>query len=126
MSDYVTAEPFFDWEKGEFVIVGGAPRLATGKERIKNSIQKRLRTQLNKYKIYRGTGYGVDSDGVKGEILAKDYRISEMKRNITEALLQEDGIISIDNFSAEQKGRLLNISFAVNTEFGDIEIKEEV
>ena len=39
MADYFTAEPLFDWETGDFVLINGRPRIAIGKERIKSRIE---------------------------------------------------------------------------------------
>lgn len=126
MADYVTAEPLFDWEKGDFVIVNGSPRLAVGKERVKNYTQKVLRTQLDKYELYRGTGFGINTDKIIGKSVAQDYKQSEIRRNITEELLKDDSIIGIENFSIEQDGTHLNISFTLITEYGAENIKEEI
>lgn len=125
MADYITAEPLFDWSKGDFVIVGGRPRLAIGKERVKNWIQKFLHTQRDKYGIYKGTGFGTDTESITGKTLTRDYMQSEIKREITETLLKNDSIISIDNFSMERDGSNLTISFTVITEYGTESIKEE-
>lgn len=125
MADYITAEPLFDWDKGDFVIVGGRPRLAIGKERVKNWIQKVLHTQRDKYGIYKGTGFGTDTESITGKTFARDYMQSEIKREITETLLKNDSIISIDNFSMERDGSKLIISFTVITEYGTESIKEE-
>lgn len=125
MADYITAEPLFDWDKGDFVIVGGRPRLAIGKERVTNWIQKVLHTQRDKYGIYKGTGFGTDTESITGKTLTRDYMQSEIKREITETLLKNDSIISIDSFSTERDGSKLIISFTVITEYGTESIKEE-
>ena len=119
MADYITAEPLFDWEKGDFVIINGVPRLAVGKERIRNYTQKVLRTQLDRYKLYRGTGFGISTDKIIGKSVAQDYKQSE-------ELLKDDSIISIENFSMKQEGTHLNISFTVITEYGAENIEEEI
>lgn len=124
MADYITAEPLFDWDKGDFVTIGGRPRLAIGKERIKNWIQKVLYTQRDKYIIYKGTGFGIDTKSIISKTFTRDYMQSEMKREITETLLQDDSIISIDNFTMERDGSKLIISFTVITEYGTENIKE--
>ncbi len=124
MADYYTAEPFFDWDTGDFLIINGVPYMATGKERLKSRIQKILKTELGKYKIYKGTGFGISLKSIIGKTLASDYKQSEIRRLITEALLAEDDVISIENFSMAQDGTHLNISFMVVSEYGDIDIEE--
>ena len=126
MADYLTTEPLFDWETGDFVIVNGHVRLAIGKERLKSKIHKIIRTQINQYQIYRGTGYGVDLAGVRGKSFSRDYTLSEVKRAITEALMQDESIISVENFRTESEGTVLYIMFDVVTEYGFENIKEEI
>lgn len=124
MADYVTAEPLFDFETGDFVIINGRPKLVTGKERIRNLINKTLHTQRNRYLIYKGTGYGINTDGITGKALTDNFIHSEMRREITEALLQIEGVISIDNFITERDGTKLIISFTAVTEYGSESMEE--
>ncbi len=126
MADYLTTEPLFDWETGDFVIINGHVQLAIGKERLKSKIHKIIRTQINQYRIYKGTGYGVDLAGVRGKSFSRDYTLSEVKRVITEALMQDDNIISVENFRTESEGTVLYIVFDVVTEYGFENIKEEI
>lgn len=126
MADYFTTEPLFDWETGDFVVVNGHVRLAIGKERLKSKIHKIIRTQINQYHIYRGTGYGVDLASVRDRSFARDYTLSEVKRVITDALMQDESIISVENFRTESEGTALYVVFDVITEYGFENIKEEI
>ena len=40
MADYTKTEPAFDFQKGDFVIINGRPKMTVGRERIKNWAQK--------------------------------------------------------------------------------------
>lgn len=60
MADYTKTEPAFDFQKGDFIIINGRPKMTVGRERIKNWVQKILNTQKGRYKIYNGTGYGIN------------------------------------------------------------------
>lgn len=124
MADYRTAEPFFDWKTGDFVIIGGRVKIATGKERVINWVQKVLRTQLNKYGIYVGADYGLDRKGIVGKTFTTDYKRSELRRKITDALLKNKDILSIDDFRMEPNGKKLLISFKIVTEYGSDVIEE--
>ena len=55
MADYVTTEPAFDFERGDFVIINGRPKMVVGMDRLRSWISKVLRTQKGRYKIYNGT-----------------------------------------------------------------------
>lgn len=121
MADYTKTEPAFDFQKGDFVIINGRPKMAVGKERVKNWVQKILNTQKGRYKIYNGTGYGINiEDTFVGKNYNRDYIRSEVKREITEILTTNEDIVSIDNFNMEVDGSLLTVSFTVNSVYGDI------
>lgn len=126
MADYTTCEPLFDWDKGDFVIVAGRPRLATGPERIKNWVHKVVRTQLGRYELYRNTGYGTNTENIIGRTFTRDFKQSEIKRDITETLLKNKSIISVDNFTLQTEGSLLTLHFNINTEYGSYNIKEVI
>lgn len=40
MADYTKTEPAFDFQKGDFIIINGRPKMTVGRERIKNWVQK--------------------------------------------------------------------------------------
>ena len=121
MADYTKTEPAFDFQKGDFIIINGRPKMTVGSERIKNWVQKILNTQKGRYKIYNGTGYGINiEDTFVGKNYNRDYIRSEVKREITEMLTANEDIVSIDNFNMEVDGSLLTVSFTVNSVYGDI------
>lgn len=122
MADYTKTEPVFDFQKCDFVIINGRPKMAVGKERIKNWVQKILNTQKGRYSIYNGTNYGVNiEDAFVGKNYNRDYIRSEIKREITEILTANEDIMSIDNFNMEIDGSRLTVSFTVNSVYGDID-----
>ena len=49
MADYVTTEPAFDFERGDFVIINGRPKMVVGMDRLRSWIGKVLRTQKGRY-----------------------------------------------------------------------------
>ena len=121
MADYTKTEPAFDFQKGGFIIINGRPKMTVGRERIKNWVQKILNTQKGRYKIYNGTGYGINiEDTFVGKNYNRDYIRSEVKREITEILTANEDIVSIDNFNMEVDGSLLTVSFTINSVYGDI------
>lgn len=121
MADYTKTEPAFDFQKGDFIIINGRPKMTVGRERIKNWVQKILNTQKGRYKIYNGTGYGINiEDTFVGKNYNRDYIRSEVKREITEILTANEDIVSIDNFNMEVDGSMLTVYFTVNSVYGDI------
>lgn len=51
MADYTKTEPAFDFQKGDFIIINGRPKMTVGRERIKNWVQKILNTQREDIKF---------------------------------------------------------------------------
>lgn len=127
MADYVTKEPYFDFERGDFAIINGRVKSVTGLERVKNKVSKLLRTQKGKYKIYDDKDYGINlKNMLVGKNFTQDYMLSEIQREICEALRDDEDILSVDGFSGEADGTYLTVTFTVNTVFGNCKIKEVV
>jgi hypothetical protein len=109
----------FDFEKGEFVLRDGKLVPVTGVEALKIWIVKTLKTEKFRYKIYEKEDtddeYGVlIEDLVVGNNFSQDFIESELKREITDALLKHPKIESISDFSTEREKTLLKISFTVD------------
>jgi len=94
-----------------------------GKEAIKQFIYKILSTERYQYLIY-SWNYGAELDKLFGQPIP--YVYSEIKRLITEALTQDDRILSVDAFSFSHKRNKVFVSFTAHTIFGDIEVTKEV
>lgn len=110
----------FDFKTGEFVLENGNPVILTGLDALKLWVQKCIRTQLGRYRIYNGNGYGANiEDLVIGKKCGAGFMESELKREIETALLRHDDIHSIDKFSVTKKGTALNISFTISTAYGE-------
>lgn len=103
---------YLDREQGKFL------GMTEGLDAIKQSVYLLLNTQRYQYLIY-SWNYGVELQDLIGE--SKEYALPEIKRCITEALLQDDRITAVDNFVFETHGKKVHVSFLVHTIFGDID-----
>ncbi len=72
------------------------------------------------YKPYTGTLFS----GLVG--LDAGYVMSELQRRITDALLVDDRIKSVDGFVFSQSGSALSVTFSVSTVYGDTTASVEV
>lgn len=54
------------------------------------------------------------------------YIAPELEQRITEALTQDQRILSVDAFSFETKRSSMLVSFTVHTIFGDVKAEKEV
>lgn len=82
-----------------------------------------LNTERYAYVIY-SWNYGAELLDLIGQPI--DYAMSEVKRRITEALLADDRIESVDGFDFVQTKNTLTVTFTVHTVFGDINAIKEV
>lgn len=111
----------FDFGNGEFVMKDGNPVILSGINALKLWIQKCIRTQLNRYSIYKGKQYGANiEDLVIGKSYNFDFAESELRREIETALLQNEDIQSMSSFSVKKTGSTLDISLTLITVCGKV------
>ncbi len=95
-----------------------------GIEAVKQSIFLILNTERYNHEIY-DWDYGVELEELIGQPM--NYIIPEAERRITEALLQDDRILSVGNFEFEKIAKnTLHVTFTVTTNFGDIESEVDI
>jgi hypothetical protein len=85
-------------------------------EAVKQAVYKILNTDRYAYPIY-SHNYGVEINKLFGQPAA--YVFPELERMITEGLMQDDRILSVENFSFENKRGNVLCSFTVNCVFGE-------
>ena len=110
----------FDFKSGEFKIKNKNPVVLEGIEALKLWIEKCIRTQLNRYSIYKGKLYGANiEDLVIGKSYGDGFAESELRREIEEALLRHEDIQSLSDFSVSTNGSLMEVSFTLSTAYGE-------
>lgn len=93
-------------------------------EAMKQVVFKILNTERYQHIIY-SWDYGIELMDLFGEPVA--YVCSELQRRITEALVQDDRIDSVDNFEFDvSEKRTVKAIFTVHTSFGDLESEKVV
>ena len=94
-----------------------------GLEAVRQAIFKVINTERYEYVIY-SWNYGIELQDLFGQ--PKELVYPELKRRFTEALLQDDRITDVENFSfSEQKGNI-TVSFTAKTIFGDVDAERTV
>ncbi len=95
-----------------------------GLEAVKQAIFKIIMTERYQYIMY-SWNYGIELLDLFGEPVT--YVCPELKRRISEALLCDDRIWSVDNFEFDfpQKG-VVHVVFTTHTIFGDVQAEREV
>lgn len=92
-------------------------------ESLRQAIYLILSTERYAYLIY-SWNYGVELVELIGR--PKEYALPEIKRCITEALLQDDRITSVDGFEFETGKKTVHVTFTVHSIFGDLEVETDV
>lgn len=97
---------------------------ADGLEAVKQAIYKAIMTERYQYLLY-SWNYGIELADLFGEPVT--YVCPELKRRISEALLSDSRIRSVDSFEFDfpQKGVVL-ATFTAHTVFGDVQAGREV
>jgi phage baseplate assembly protein W len=68
--------------------------------------------------------YGVELRDLFGESMP--YAMSEIKRRVSEALMQDDRILGTENFEFSRTKRSLHVTFTVKTDLGSFDAETEV
>ena len=91
---------------------------------VKQAIYKILNTERYDYIIY-SWNYGIELMDLFG--MPVIYVIPELERRITEALIQDERIESVDDFEFDSsEKRTVKASFTVHTIFGDVQTEKVV
>ena len=112
----------FDFKQGEFVMYGGGVVVLVGIDALRLWIDKTIRTQFERYSIYKGKNYGANiEDLIIGKSYGFDFVESELKREIETALLRHEDILGMDKFSVVKRGTVLEVNFTLKTVYGNID-----
>lgn len=94
-----------------------------GKEAVLQAVYLILNVERYAWPIY-SRNYGSELTDLIGK--PKGYAMSELKRRIGEALLQDDRIVGLSGWEFETGRKSVRASFVVHTIYGDIEASKEV
>ena len=96
-------------------------KLLKGKEALKMWVYKALLTSRYTYPIY-SWDYGQDLDELIGQGYETDYIKSEVERRVQECLMINEHIKGCHSFEINLINDSLQISFTVDTSFGEVNI----
>lgn len=111
----------FDFKKGDFVMKDGKLVVLEGIEALKMWIVKVIRTEKFRFRIYENTGfeddeqYGVMLEDLIGSNFDREFIEAEIEREVTEALMLHEYIVSVDEWQFERNSKKMTVSFAVTT-----------
>jgi len=95
-----------------------------GLDAMKQTIYMILNTERYQYIIY-SWNYGIELIDLFGEPIT--YVCPELERRITEALTQDERILSVDAFSFDtSKKGVVHVTFTAHTIFGEVDAERMV
>lgn len=94
-----------------------------GIDAMKQAICLMLSTERYQYPVY-SWDYGTELLELFGKPVS--YVLPELKRRISEALLQDDRISAVDQFSFETQSGKVHVTFVAHTVFGELQLEKEV
>lgn len=92
-------------------------------EAMMQAVNKILQTERYRYDIY-DWNYGVELEELYGKNVS--FVIPELKKRIEEALLADDRITAVTDFSFQQEKGSVTASFLVHTIFGEMRAERTV
>lgn len=105
----------FDFDKGDFVIRDGKLVECDGVEGVRVWIEKILRTEKGRFRVYDNTDYGCHlEDLIIGNSYTPEFIEAELKREIEEALLLNSQITSVTNFKISREKNSLTVEMEVH------------
>ena len=114
----------WDFERDCFLYdVNGRHILLTGNLALEVWIYKALKTERFEYLAYSWQ-YGIELKPFIGKVMGVQERYSELRRVITECLMVNPYIRSIDSFSItpENRAELIRVHITLTTVYGEVEI----
>ena len=100
-------------------------KIVEGIEAIKVWIWLCLHTERFRHAIY-SADYGTSFEQYIGHVLSDEYINTDCESEISDALLINEYIESVEDFEAVKDGEHLRVSFRALTKFGNIEVDENV
>lgn len=94
-----------------------------GLEAIRQFVLLALNTERYRYEIYSWR-YGIELEELIGGPMPLVY--AKISDNITEALIYDERILAVNNFSFNRRRNAVSVSFQVQTVYGDLDMEKEV
>lgn len=113
----------FDFQKGDFIMENGSPKIVEGIQALKTWIEKTIRTARYRFPIYTFQ-YGCELEDIIGYDLPRAVLESEVQRVIREALVYDNRIEDVRDFIIERGDDWLRITFTVITTLNDVFFQE--
>lgn len=121
-----TKEPLFDFKKKRIVIKDGKVVMATKTEQVMQWIELLIRTEVDKYEVYKDTDFGMTNlYALRGHSLFETpFFIMELEREIKEKIEGKNDVSSVTDIKTEYNFNKLLISITVVLKSGETLTRE--
>lgn len=119
-------EPLFDFKKKQIVMKDGKVVMATKIEQVMQWIELLIRTEVNKYEVYKDTDFGMTNlYALRGHSLFETpFFIMELEREIKEKIESKNDVSSVTDIKTEYNFNQLLISITVVLKSGETLTRE--
>ena len=120
----VLKEYAWDFETDKFIYDNNGNHVIVEKnEALKVWIYKALKTERFDYMAYSWQ-YGIELKPFIGKVMSVQERFSELKRVITECLMVNPYIVSLDSFSFEEEkhGETVHLTIRLTSIYGEVSL----
>ena len=112
----------WDFERDRFLYDGnGKHIIVEGNEAIEVWVYKALKVERYQYLVYSWQ-YGIELKKFIGKVMGVQERLSELKRAITECLMINPYIKSIDSVDFKQSGANVTANISLTTIYGEVNV----
>ena len=111
----------FDFEEGDFIVEDGKLRSIEGIDALKCWIEKLIRTERFKFRIYGSNEYGTNLKDLTAGGYGFDFIKSELERELREAIEKHPEVTDVYAFKFARVERGISCAFRVDTTYGQVE-----
>lgn len=115
-------EPLFDFETGKMIIKDGKVIYGDKKKNIEQWIRLLILTQVDKFKVYKGTAFGMlDLYNLIGNnYLMTPFGLAELERELKEKISLKNGVDKVINVEVSSDFNKINIKMTILVEGEEI------
>lgn len=121
-------EPLFDFKKKKIVIKDGKVVMATKIEQVMQWIELLIRTEIDKYAVYKDTDFGMTNlYALRGHSLFETpFFLMELERELKEKIEKKDEISAVTNITTDYGFNNLIVSITAILKSGETLTVSEV
>ena len=118
----LATEYAWDFENDRFIYDGDKKHvIVEGTKAVEVWVYKALKVERYQYAVYSWQ-YGIELKRFIGKVMGVQERLSELKRAITECLMVNPYIKSIDSIEFAQSGTKMTANIALTTIYGEVSV----